>query len=330
MHSSRVCCMPTIVAVLALGAAWINSAQGQGRPTQDGFFTTSDSVRLYYRVAGAGEDTIVVVHGGPGGSLEEIVDGFGPLTEHHAVIFYDQRGGGRSSLLADTSRLAAAYQIDDLDKIRQRFGLKTMQLIGHSYGALLAASYAITHPSAVASLVIVAGIGPRKGRLWERMDSVTKLRLGSARYTRAEKAKRRIGDQRANAAEACREFISLVLPARLAKPERMMPLLAPHFCTSDAAIIRYSFSVSGPAILNSFGNWDLRSRLRSLHTPTLVLHGTEDVFPMDIAREWVAALPNAKLVMIPSAGHFPFAERPDLVWPVIERFLVASRWHGIK
>jgi proline iminopeptidase len=283
-----------------------------------------DAVRLYYRVAGAGRDTIVFVHGGPGGSLEEVVAGLAPLTKRHVVIFYDQRGGGRSSRPADTTHLTAAYQIEDLDQIRRRFGLETMQLMGHSYGALLAATYAIAHPSAVASLLIVAGIGPRRNGVWERMDSVTTVRLGQRQRTLIEEAKRKIGDPAADAVAACRDFVSLVLPARLADPEIMMPRLTPHFCTQDAATIRYAFTVAGPAILESYGNWDLRDQLRTLHVPTLVVHGTEDVFPMDIAQEWRAALPRATLVQIPAAGHFPFAERPELFWPVIEKFLAAS------
>jgi proline iminopeptidase len=297
----------------------------QAPVSREGFVRTPDAVRLYYRVAGAGRDTIVFVHGGPGGSLEEVVAGLVPLTKRHVVIFYDQRGGGRSGHPADTTHLTAAYQIEDLDHIRRRFGLEKMQLMGHSYGALLAATYAIAHPSAVVSLIIVAGIGPRRSGVWERMDSVTTVRLGQRQRTLIEEAKRKIRDPSADAVAACRDFIRLVLPARLADPEFMMPRLAPHFCTEDGATIRYAFSVAGPAILKSYGDWDLRGQLRTLHVPTLVVHGTEDVFPMDIAQEWTAALPRAKLVQIPAAGHFPFAERPELFWPVIEEFLAGSR-----
>jgi proline iminopeptidase len=168
--------------------------QPQTSKAHEGFVTTPDAVRLYYRLTASGRDTIVVVHGGPGGSLEEIVAGFVPLTEHHVVLFYDQRGGGRSSHPTDTTHLNSAYQIDDLDHIRRRFGLERMQLVGHSYGALLAATYAIAHPSAVASLVILAGLGPRRGEVWRRMDSTTTLRLGQQRRTLGEDAKRKISD----------------------------------------------------------------------------------------------------------------------------------------
>jgi hypothetical protein len=51
------------------------------------------------------------------------------------------------------------------------------------------------------------------------MDSVTTVRLGQAKRTRVEEAKRRIGDPAVDAVAACRDFISLVLPARLADPD---------------------------------------------------------------------------------------------------------------
>jgi pimeloyl-ACP methyl ester carboxylesterase len=74
------------------------------------------------------------------------------------VIFYDQRGGGKSELPADTSRLVAARQIQDLDEIRRHFGLTKVTLLAHSYGPLLAASYAIAHPDAVKKMVLLRSL----------------------------------------------------------------------------------------------------------------------------------------------------------------------------
>ena len=91
--------------LLVVGIACSSEQPGQHRKSvgelspapvsREGYVMTPDAVRLYYRVAGAGPDTIVFVHGGPGGSLEEVVAGLVPLTAHHVVIFYDQRGGLR-------------------------------------------------------------------------------------------------------------------------------------------------------------------------------------------------------------------------------------------
>jgi proline iminopeptidase len=74
----------------------------------------------------------------------------------------------------------------------------------------------------------------------------------------------------------------------------------------------------------SYGDWDLRARLRGLDVPTLVVHGEQEAIPMDLVEEWISTLPHARLVRVPRAAHFAYAERPDIVWPEVERFLAAQ------
>ena len=78
---------------------------------QTGWVTMSDSARLYYRMIGRGADTIIAIHGGPGLDHETIFGDFKILGDKHTVIFYDQRGGGKSTLPADTGTLVAARQV---------------------------------------------------------------------------------------------------------------------------------------------------------------------------------------------------------------------------
>ncbi|HMN10358.1 MAG TPA: hypothetical protein PKC83_16405 [Gemmatimonadaceae bacterium] len=74
-------------------------------------------------------------------------------------------------------------------------------------------------------------------------------------------------------------------------------------------------------VMASYGDWDIRGALHTLDIPTLVLHGEQEAIPMDLVEEWIAALPRATLVKVPRAAHFPYAERPDVVWPAVEKFL---------
>jgi proline iminopeptidase len=55
--------------------------------------------------------------------------------------------------------------------------------------------------------------------------------------------------------------------------------------------------------------------------PALIIHGEEDAIPMAMVAEWASALPNARLMKVANAAHFPYAERPDVVFPEIEKFL---------
>lgn len=107
------------------------------------------------RAVGNGADTLVAIHGGPGVNLESIADDFAALAQRHTVIFYDQRGAGRSTLPTDTTTLNATQQVSDLDAVRRHFSLAHMTLIAHSYGPLLAATYAIAHPANVARMIFI-------------------------------------------------------------------------------------------------------------------------------------------------------------------------------
>jgi proline iminopeptidase len=295
-----------------------------GPNPHDGWVTTSDSTRLYYRVIGQGPDTLIAIHGGPGVDLESIAADFAPLAAHHVVIFYDQRGTGRSTLPADTARLGAEQQIADLDAIRQHFGLARVTLIAHSYGPLLAATYALAHPSAVRRMVFFGPVPPRRGDFWTRFGKTVASRLDSTQQAQMTAANHRLGDASADARQACRDLWAIALRPRLAEPDRTLPLIRSDLCASDPAGIRYGLTITNRVVMGSYGDWDLRSRLRGLTIPVLVVHGEQDAIPMDLVEEWTTSLPRGQLLRVPGTAHFPYVEQPKIVWPAVERFLAAS------
>lgn len=291
------------------------------RPVREGYVTTSDAARLYYRVTGSGPDTIIAIHGGPGVDLESIAADFAPLAARHVVVFYDQRGTGRSELPADTSRLVVARQIADLDEVRTGLGLGRVTLVAHSYGPLLAASYALAHPDAVRRMVFFGPVPPRRGDFWQRFAANMRPRLDSADAARMADANRRLADPAADARQACRDLWAIALKPRLADPARTLPLIRSDLCGSDPRGIRYGLVTTNRVVMASYGDWDLRDRLRRLDIPTLVVHGEQEAIPMDLVEEWVRALPRGELLKVPGAAHFTYLEQPGLVWPAVERFL---------
>src|SRR3954468_20547334 len=95
---------------------------------QSGYVTVSDGAKIYYRTSGKpgpGVDTLIALHGGPGLDLGTIYNDMAAMFgDRHVVIYYDQRGGGRSELPADTTRLYAPRHIQDLDDLRKHFKLE--------------------------------------------------------------------------------------------------------------------------------------------------------------------------------------------------------------
>jgi proline iminopeptidase len=98
-------------------------------------------------------------------------------------------------------------------------------------------------------------------------------------------------------------------------------LLKSDLCATSIAGMRYGARFGNRVIMASYGNWDLRDRLKTLDIPLLVVHGEDETIPMDLVEEWVTSMPRARLMNVPRAAHFAYAERPELVWPEIEKFL---------
>jgi proline iminopeptidase len=308
-----------MAAIAVLSLATMASAQ---KPNE-GYIATGDSIRLFYRVVGRGADTIIAIHGGPGVDLESIYGDFAPLADGHVVVFYDQRGTGRSTLPRDTSLLSAASQISDLDAVRRHFKLDRPVLVAHSYGPLLAATYAIAHPDHVRAMIFFGPVPPRRGDFFQRFGATLGSRMDSAQVAKLADANRRLaaGD---NIRQACRDYWSIGMRPRLADPDQSLALIRSDLCASDPAGIRYGLTTTNRVVMASYGEWDLRAALPALHMPVLIMHGEQDAIPMDLVAEW-SMMPRSRLVPVPGAAHFPYAERPEAVWPEVKRFLAEVR-----
>jgi proline iminopeptidase len=242
-----------------------------------------------------------------------------PLSTRRVVIYYDQRGGGRSELPTDTTALTMAHHVADLEALRQHFRLERLTVFGHSFGPALAASYALAHPTRVARMIFVGPVPPRRGAFFGEYGANMASRMDSAALARMN----RLGGEIATSADpvaTCREFWRLGMPPRMAEPARASELREDP-CDAPPEALRYASRHVGAAAFRSLGAWDWREGLRSVTAPTLILHGEQELIPMRLVEEWTQALPNARLVRIPGAGHFPFVERPDVFYPALDAFL---------
>jgi len=96
---------------------------------------------------------ILVLHGGPGWSNSNRKKGqFDPETQR--VIFFDQRGGGRSLPLGSLEKNTTDHMITDIDAILDHFGIEKIILCGGSWGSALAFYYGIVRPERVAAMLL--------------------------------------------------------------------------------------------------------------------------------------------------------------------------------
>jgi proline iminopeptidase len=120
-------------------------------------FLEINGIDHWVKIAGVKNKTIpiVIVHGGPGGHAYNFERTPGPLLEEFAtIVYYEQRGCGRSKAPADTTDYTIPTLIDDLDDLRHELLLEKMNLLGFSFGAELALRYTAVHPERVNKLIL--------------------------------------------------------------------------------------------------------------------------------------------------------------------------------
>jgi proline iminopeptidase len=311
------------VAALALLAAVpaCRPRAGTESAPAEGFLTGAAGAQIFYQVAGTGEDTVVVVHGGPGAGIDDVRPDLEPLTKSHVVIFYDQRGGGRSELPKDTTQLGPGYFTGDLEAVRAHFHLDRMALVAVSFGAIVVAEYARAHPDRIARMVFLGATGPNRkeaARFYGRPPVDTAL--GRRHF----ELLRTLMEGRADdPVAACREEEQL---------SRELERAAGEFagrkgtaCNMPPPAVRYYYQYTARLGPEVFGNWDYTQSLGGVSAPLLVIDGERDTLGLPMERAWTRALPNAQLLIIPDAGRAVHAERPAAVFPAINEFL-SGRW----
>ncbi|MEO8030837.1 MAG: alpha/beta fold hydrolase [Gemmatimonadota bacterium] len=263
-------------------------------------------VDLFERRIGTGPP-VVVLHGGPGAHHDYLLPGFDRLGNGRTLIYYDQRGGGRSSVGREVP-VGWQEQVADLEALRQLWDLDRITLLGYSWGAMLAMLYAIQHPERVERLALVS---PAPASKAERADFEAQfLARSMTPALQARRAELRASGlrERDPAAHAAQLF-ALAVAGYFHDPARSPEL------TSFRVTERTQKEVWA-----SLGDFDIRPELRRLSLPALVVHGDDDPIPAATARETAECL-HAEFHLIPDCGHVPQVEAPDQLVAAVDPFL---------
>ena len=264
-------------------------------------------VSLFVRRIGAGPPT-VVLHGGPGAHHDYLLPGFDALAIDRELIYYDQRGGGRSAVLRDVP-VGWTEQVADLEALRDRWGLERLTLAGYSWGALLALLYALEHSGRVERLALISP-APAWRAARESYEARFNQRNLDPAFQEERRRLRESGLRERDPAAFQQRIFELSVAAYFYDPERARELTP--------------FRVTGRTqqeVWASLGEYDLRPELPRLRgTPAIVLHGENDPIPLDTARV-TADLIGATLYPLPHCGHVPYVEAHEQFVRLLDGFL---------
>lgn len=281
-------------------------------PRESGF-TRSTSLPLYWCKYGApGTPRLLVLHGGPGAHHDYLLPHFLDLADEFELVFYDQRGGGRSRT-DDPAPVTWETQVEDLGRVIGELIGRPPVVVGYSWGALLALLYAIEagggrRAPAPARLALVDP-APVSRAFRDQFESAFAVRAAGPAI-RALRDQLAASGLRERDPDAYRQRgFELSVAGYFADPAR----------ASDLTPFRVSGRVQ-QQVWASLGEFDLAAALAGVRVPSLVIHGRQDPIPL-ASSEAVARALGAPLVVLEDCGHVPYVEQRDSLFSALRAFL---------
>jgi proline iminopeptidase len=259
----------------------------------------------------AGEGTrrttpVVFLHGGPGYYVKkrDLAMGAAFRRAGFDTVYYDQAGSGASAGLP-TADYNVARQVADLDALRAKLGAERIVLWGESWGATLAAHYALAHPERVAGAVFsspgeypgmaevafdFSGVMPSKGA-----EPPPKAMVLYGLLTRAPHLAESWMDQpHAHQVNNAMQLQDLAGPGPRCKGSTWSRTPRERTAQSSVYTLRR-------LLLDSLAQPDQPAR--TFDVPALVVRGDCDFIPVAVADRYARAFPRARIVRVAGAGH---------------------------
>ena len=256
----------------------------------------SNGVTLRVEEAGQGPPLLLIM--GLGASLDTWIAQRDAFAAHHRIVLFDNRGAGESECPPPpwTVPDMAADAVGVLDAL----GIARAHVLGVSMGGMIAQEMAIRWPERVDRLVVAMSFA--------RPDPLRRAFLLFRRWARLQ------------GADLVQEGVAnlpwLVSPRVLNDPEQLEQILAIVGAMSWMDPEAYSHQVD--AILEH----DTFSRLHQVRAPTLVMAAAEDVLtPVMLSQEIAAAIPGARLTVLPRGNHAVQIEDPETFNAAVLAFL---------
>jgi pimeloyl-ACP methyl ester carboxylesterase len=247
--------------------------------------------------------TLILIHGF-GSSLHTWEPWAMELSSDYRVIRFDMPGAGLSGT-DPNGDYSDARRMQVLTALMDHFGIAKASLIGNSMGGKIAWKFAAAFPARVDKLVLISPDGfASPGEEYGKRQPVPSM-VGLMRY---------------------------VLPKLLLKMNLDPAYGDPANLTSDI-VTRYHDLLLSPgnrdamiALMEQTELVEPEPLLRSIEAPTLLLWGEKDaMIPLANADDYVKAVPNSRLVVLPRLGHVPQEEAPETSLVPVKAFLMANR-----
>ena len=274
----------------------------QAQPSADRYLTTN-GLRIHYIEWGAaGKQPLIMLHG-----IGRVAHTFDHIAPHFAANYHvmavDMRGHGDSAWDPKGAYLVEDY-VKDIEGLAQQLRLRNIVIWGNSTGGRVAQVFAGLHPDLVAA-VISEDVGPERPA--QVAESVT-------RQLKQE-------DEKGWASED--ELLAQLKTSSSRTPEAILRAYA-HYGSKSRPDGRVIWK-RDPAIGNGFVPTELWRFVRQIKSPIIYLvGGRSTIVPVATQEELKKVLPQAEIVTIAGAGHYPSEENEKEFLTIVDKFLIGK------
>jgi proline iminopeptidase len=293
-------------------------------------FVDAHGVLIYYKMMGRGAP-LMIVHGGPGASHDYLLPYLLPLARTNRLIFIDERGSGRSEKLENPTLYTVENMVEDVEDVRRALGLGKVNLLGHSYGGVLAQAYAFKYQKNLSHLIL--------GGTFYSTAEMNKV-LASEKQAMPPEALQKLNDlEKAGLFNKGKPWEKGRYPddyAKLAWGDGYFPFLYqrrpdPNYdpvggnTSTSWDLYREMWGSHGEFIIDgNLKSVEYASKLPSIKVPTLLICGDHDESDPSLSRFMHDKIAGSKLVILPQSGHMAFVDQPTFYVKAVDDFLQAK------
>jgi proline iminopeptidase len=279
----------------------------------DGYIQ-SNGINTYYKIIGGGEP-IIVVHGGPGMAHNYLVPKFKRLTNNFKVIFYDQRACGKTNGEGNPDKITINNLVKDLETLRISLGIEKMNLVGQSFGGLIALNYAIKYTQNLKNLIILES-APASSDYEAEFENTIMERFTKKEKEKQSQIKESEGFKNHDPEKHIEYYLSLFKAYFYDKTYHKE--LNFNYFTKE---MLKKNAISDPMFDKYIENFDIYDGLKKITCPTLIIHGKYDPIPYQAIERMHQCITGSELILFEKCGHFAHIEKENEYFSAIEKFL---------
>lgn len=283
------------------------------------------------RASNKDKEALLIIHGGPGsGSAYMKPNLSSQLMKEYDVYYYDQRGCGKSlDVTIDPEQPFVEGALQDLNQVMAKIlterGQTKLNLLGHSYGALLAGLCAAEQAKDIHKLILLSPLpfdlkyqnmcltALAKKEPCVKKNKALQREINRLKNPAEQEAARSWAVRTHNWKEAKKYFPSIFNENKKSSEENL----------KEDDNRKLAFEMADKEFIESGPQW--RNDLKTIQCPTMIVHGEQDFIPKGNAVSIKKSIPGSTIKYISNCGHAPHLEDPVKLMAMIKNFLKNSK-----